>query len=439
MLNVDYTKRVKQIKPMHAVNNGPVGARSEQTRSNFEEYKALEVPYARNHDASFFSGYGGEHSVDVHAIFPDFNKDPYNPASYDFQLTDEYTNLIYNAGTKVFYRLGSKIEHWSKKYGTLVPDDFKKWAVICEHIIRHYTEGWANGFFLDIEYWEIWNEPDGKKKNGDQPNWSGTPEQFYELYKIAARHLKKCFPDKKIGGPSLSWVDNREWLEGFMKSLVEDGEKTPLDFFSWHAYPQKTEWPVRDAQIVRDKLLEYGYTETENILNEWNYLEGWSDKFIDTIKHIIGIRGAAFAAAMMIAGQKSPLDMMMYYDARPCTFNGLFDFYTLKPLKGYYSFLMFSKIYKLQNEVMSHSDDEEIYIVAAEKDAKKAMMITYYSPDKQAEPKKIEMEICGNDVNGEWNMKILDAEKTMESSEIEVKDNKISFIMYPESVMLLEK
>ncbi len=26
------------------------------------------------------------------------------------------------------------------------PKDFKKWAVICEHIIRHYDENWANGY-----------------------------------------------------------------------------------------------------------------------------------------------------------------------------------------------------------------------------------------------------------------------------------------------------
>ena len=46
--------------------------------------------------------------------------------------------MIEAAGTKVFYRLGHRIEHEVKKYGTLPPKDFKKWAVICEHIIRHY-------------------------------------------------------------------------------------------------------------------------------------------------------------------------------------------------------------------------------------------------------------------------------------------------------------
>ena len=67
---------------------------------------------------------------------------------------------IINTGARVFYRLGASIEHWANKYGTGKPMDFDKWVDICEHIIMHYTEGWANGFFYDIAYWEIWNEPD---------------------------------------------------------------------------------------------------------------------------------------------------------------------------------------------------------------------------------------------------------------------------------------
>ena len=111
---------------MNAVNNGPIKAKNIQSRGNFEAYRNLEIPYARNHDASFCSAYGGEHTVDVHAIFPDFSKDPNDPASYDFARTDRYLKTIMEAGSKVFYRLGSKIEHAPEKYGTKVPSDFKK-------------------------------------------------------------------------------------------------------------------------------------------------------------------------------------------------------------------------------------------------------------------------------------------------------------------------
>ena len=103
--------------------------------------------------------------------------------------------MIEMAGTKVFYRLGSKIEHWPKKYGTLPPKDFKKWAVICEHIIKHYNEGWANGFHKNIEYWEIWNEPNLDPDDSTHKRcWGGTKLQFFEFYDVAATHLKQCFP-----------------------------------------------------------------------------------------------------------------------------------------------------------------------------------------------------------------------------------------------------
>ena len=200
-IKVDFSADKGKMKPMHAVNNGPVYKFTlDQRITNIDAFREAAIPYARTHDAAFYANYGGEHTVDILAIFPDFEKDPYNPDSYDFALTDEYLKVMIYAGVKPFYRLGSKIEHWPKKYGTLPPKDFDKWAVICEHIIRHYTEGWANGFNYDIEYWEIWNEPDIASDDADYIDkkcWGGTMNQFFEFYDIAAKHLKKCFPKKK--------------------------------------------------------------------------------------------------------------------------------------------------------------------------------------------------------------------------------------------------
>lgn len=140
-LRFDLTHRAGGFKPMNAVNNGPIYRRFEpdQKKENLADFTAAGIPYVRNHDAAFESRYGGEHSVDITAIFPDFDADPTLPASYDFACTDEYLQIIELSGAKVFYRLGQKIEHIIKKYGSLPPRDFKKWAVICEHIIRHYT------------------------------------------------------------------------------------------------------------------------------------------------------------------------------------------------------------------------------------------------------------------------------------------------------------
>ena len=88
---VDISKTSGEIKPVNAVNNGPSGT-SVRGISNFEEYRALEIPYARNHDASFYANYGGEHTVDVHRIFKNFDADETDPASYVFESTDMDTH-----------------------------------------------------------------------------------------------------------------------------------------------------------------------------------------------------------------------------------------------------------------------------------------------------------------------------------------------------------
>ena len=73
-INVNFENTLGKIKPMHAVNNGPVYKfAADQRITNIDHFRAAGIPYARTHDSSFFATYGGEHTVDVHAIFPNFN------------------------------------------------------------------------------------------------------------------------------------------------------------------------------------------------------------------------------------------------------------------------------------------------------------------------------------------------------------------------------
>ena len=352
-MKVDFTSVVGKMKPMHATNNGPAvqlkaleNGTLHPFNNNLYEFKRAGIPYARTHDASFYATYGGEHIVDVNMIFTDFDADPTDPASYDFALTDEYLRVIELSGAKCYYRLGSKIEHWSKKYNTLPPKDFHKWAVVCEHIIRHYTEGWAEGFHMDIEYWEIWNEPDlDADDSAHKRCWGGTKAMFFDLYEIAAKHLKAKFPHLKIGGPAVAGVGS--WAEDFLHEMKK--RNVPMDFFSWHVYSATVE-KVRDRIALARKLMdEAGYTEAESILNEWNYVKGWvGDEWIYSLKMEKGLKGASFIAANMLMAQNEPLDILMYYDARPCGMNGMYSTdLVCNTLKGYHPFHMFNKLFKL--------------------------------------------------------------------------------------------
>ena len=439
-----------RIKPMNAVNNGPV-------RQNAELYKMLEIPYARTHDASFCAEYGGERTVDITAIFPDFSKDPYDEESYDFCVTDKYLKDIEAVGTGVFYRLGQKIDHRIKKYDNKVPEDFEKWAVICEHIVRHYNEGWANGFHMNIEYWEIWNEPNlgwaayaddseldsvalGWKRAANEASktWDGTRDEYYRLYKTTAMHLKKCFPNIKVGGPASvsSGMEDPIWSNGFFDMLTK-GERVPLDFYSWHVYITNPKELKPMIEYARKLLDENGYTETESILDEWNYISGWDGAGMKkSVKTMHGVKGAALTAATMCFCQSLPIDMLMYYDFRPSTFNGAFDFYTNEPLKTYYVFKTFAELRKMsiQTECICEADD--VYALsAADKNGNEAMLAAYYT-DEESMPDK-ETEIVFENHSSKTELYLLEETNDLVLHKT-AEENKIKITMKPNTVIYVK-
>ena len=359
---VNPAEELRPVKPMHAVNNGPTlkNPGGDQMRGNFEDYKAARIPFARTHD-SVNCVSGGAHTCDIDAVFPDFDADENDPKNYDFVFTDHFLDNIRRAGTEVLFRLGYTIEHGPKKYGIMPPKDFAKWARICEHIVRHYNEGWAWGLDtapttrnvawsnqFNIVYWEVGNEPDldweGDKWKTNPRMWGGTAESFFELFGGTVKHLKAKFPHLKVGGPALCW--NQKWADLFLGYCEKN--KVPLDFFAWHQYARTPESFAHNVRVFRGLLDRHGYTKTESILDEWNYVKGWTDDYVYSASVMRGennLKGAAFIASVMAVCQDGPLNMLMFYDARPSTlFCSLFDAVTLWPIKGYYPFYAWSRL-----------------------------------------------------------------------------------------------
>ena len=388
-VTVDPSSVLGPVKPMNAVNNGPAVKKPSggMPRGNFVEYRAAGIPFARTHD-SVGCVPGGSHACDITAVFPDFDADENDPRNYDFVFTDHYLDCIRRVGTKIFFRLGQTIESGPKKYGTLPPKDFAKWARICEHVVRHYNEGW--GWGLDstrftrniewsnqfgIEYWEIWNEPDLRATDidADRQNpggWLGTTAEFFTFYETVARHLKAAFPDIKVGGPAIAgdvgW--SGRWAVRFLEFCRE--RDVPLDFFSWHAYSTDPSAIAVRCTEVRELLDKHGFAGTESILDEWNYVKGWTDEWLYSLEVQSGRlnqKGAAFTMATMLECQYRPVDMLMYYDARHfSTMNGLFDRTTLLPLKGYYPFYAWSKLAALGTQVACSVVEPDIEAVSSD-------------------------------------------------------------------------
>ena len=144
-------------------------------------------------------------------------------------------------GAEPIYRLGESIEHTSVKRYVHPPADMEKWAAVCLGIIRHYNEGWANGFHYNIRYWEIWNEPENRPAM-----WSGTDDDYLRLYRTTALAIKKEFPALKVGGPALgasgSFVKGEfvptDFAANFLAMCRKDN--VPLNFFSWHCYTDRS-------------------------------------------------------------------------------------------------------------------------------------------------------------------------------------------------------
>ena len=429
------------IKLMNGASGGPFCSSGwdKKPSTSLRDWLEMRIPYVRNHDVAHLSGFGGPNIVDVHMIFPDFSKDPTDPASYDFTLTDRYMQWMQQGNSKVFYRLGASIEHAPKKYGTKVPPDYKKWAVICEHIIRHYNEGWANGFRMNIEYWEIWNEADISSGKSDKKTWQGTDEQFFEFYRVAALHLKKSFPKLKIGGPS--GAGDEKWAERFLKAMTT-GERVPMDFFSWHIYCCEPEAALVKSRFFREMLDRFGYKETESILNEWNYVRTWRD-MIPNMKAIHSLKGAIFTSGMMCVGQNMPVDMMMYYFIAPNTsWNGTAKPFIGERQKSFYSFVVWAKLLDLGRQIkLDIQDKNGLYAVAATNGQGKVgiLLVRYTDEEKLPDDLPVTLKIRSADLRGIRAYLLDDDHDLEEISSIRAsEDGTVKFTMKANTLIYLE-
>ncbi len=377
-ISADFEKITGKIKPMHAVGQPPMSLWQVRT-DHFHYLTEANIPYSRLHDMG--GRYGAGVYVDIPNIFRNFDADENDPASYDFTMTDRLLTGLADAGVEPFYRLGVTIENdASIKYFRITPPaDFHKWARICEHIVRHYNEGWADGYTLGIRYWEIWNEPEGDILDvRSNCMWRGSAEEYFRLYEICAKHLKNCFGDSiSVGGyascgfygcdadpegtglceaPKNVYEGFIDFFHRFLAYISSEEHKAPLDFFSWHSYATVAE-TVKHERYCRKVLEKYGFGSVPDFLDEWNTCH-------DDERFYHG--AAAKALGMMLAMQKEKIAMLNFYDASMglMTYSGLFNGETHKPYPTYFAFMSFGNLYRLGCECESSSDNDAVYVCA---------------------------------------------------------------------------
>lgn len=137
--------------------------------------------------------------------------------------------------------------NWNTK-----PYDMIAWEKINYEYAKHWKEkGWK------VKYYEIWNEPDL------QPVFfTGSMEDFFEIYKYGALGVKRADPDALVGGPAISF--NTTWIEPFLDYVKENN--LPLDFFSYHTYGNSE----KIVKEIRDILIKRKLGNIEILITEYN-------------------------------------------------------------------------------------------------------------------------------------------------------------------------
>ena len=397
-VRVDFNAPRGKIKPLHGVGNGPFTLNF--TENHIADFVRAGIPYCRLHDTEYPKGSGK--FVDIHCIFPDFEKDPEDPASYHFTETDRYLEAIEASGARPIYRLGESIDHNPVKEFVFPPKSAEKWANVCEHIIAHYTEGWANGYHMDIPFWEIWNEPDNEPEIAKNPMWQGTEQQYFELYVVTANRLKKRFPHLFIGGfgscgfYAITGTDVSaaakstprfeyfiEFAHRFFRYITDPAHPAPLDFFSWHSYAGKLEDNIKFARYARNLLNHYGFENCISMLNEWNPRPA-------RVRNVP--EEAAAVAAHVCVLQQESVDIATYYDGRPGSgYCALFDV-NGKVLHGFDAFLAFGEMYRTE-EAVEVSFDAPVCAAAARRGEEGLLLLVNYSDA----PCEVSLEVAGGE------------------------------------------
>ena len=314
-------------------------------------FDELGAKFVRHHDATFENpGYA---LIDVSRIFPLFHADVDDPKNYIFGPTDDYLRLI-PEDMIIEFRFGESIEHAVNRYRIIPPADYDRWADICIHIMRHLTEGWADGLHLNIQYLSFYEEP-----NDNFEKIFGAPfDEYLKLYVIAHKKLRAAFPHMKIGGPATGYHYDINTCERFLTCLQENGIKP--DFISGDIYDRNVDLIPEKVREVQALLERFDCQDTEIFVTEWHLGPAKWRPFHP--KGFFDAEGAAFSASTLIRLMDTKITGAYYY----CWGLGNWGLVYVDPAEGvmkgyptYYALKYFTELTKCEARVSVTTEGKE--------------------------------------------------------------------------------
>lgn len=154
-----------------------------------------------------------------------------NPYSF-FNVHQAYDHLV-ATGMHPYVELSSMPSDMASGtssifyYGFLSspPKSFTDWGALIGAFVRDLVNRYG---LAEVRKWpfEVWNEP-------NIGFWTGTAQQYYQLYQAAAEAIKNVDSSIPVGGPTTDG-EGLAYLQGFL-DFVETNN-VPIDFVSSHGY-----------------------------------------------------------------------------------------------------------------------------------------------------------------------------------------------------------
>jgi xylan 1,4-beta-xylosidase len=233
----------------------------------------------------------GVRSVRAHAILCDdlgvYSEIEGRP-TYDFSGVDRVYDLVLDLGLRPVVELSFMPRDLAAdptktvfEYGAIVspPKDWQRWYDLVRNLVTHLVDRYGREEVRDHWAFEVWNEANL------EVFWAGTPEQYFQLYDLAAEAIRSVEPALRVGGPASAAVG---WVEQTLTHADANG--AALDFLSTHTYGS----PPLDLRPLLDR---HGRSGTPLWWTEWGVSPTHFDSASDSV----------FGAAFLLRGMASAM------------------------------------------------------------------------------------------------------------------------------------
>jgi xylan 1,4-beta-xylosidase len=233
--------------------------------------------------------------IRAHAILHDelgVYREDAGEAHYDFTAIDRIYDLLLSLGLRPIIEVSfmpcdlasnpAATVFWYRGI-TSPPRDWRRWGELNQHFAAHLVERYG---IEEVSQWgfEIWNEPNLEGFGPGIPGfWTGTQEEYFQLYELAARAIKSVDLRLLVGGPATAAVG---WIADFLDFVRR--QNAPLDFLSTHSY---NNLPLD----IKPMLKSYGFESIKIWWTEWGV----------SPSHFSPVNDSVFGAPFILHGMKS--------------------------------------------------------------------------------------------------------------------------------------